>query len=74
MTSPPSPDRPLVRVVSGNPDPAELAALIAVVAARAQEDASVSPEAESVWSAKSRQVRPSLRPGPNAWRTSTWPR
>ncbi len=74
MTSGPDSDRPLVRVVSGNPDPAELAALIAVVTARAADNKPVAPKTQSAWSAKSRQVRPSLRPGPNAWRTSTWPR
>jgi hypothetical protein len=63
----------VLRVVKGSPSPAELAALVAVVRA------AVAPVAGtrrplSVWAARSRLVRPPLRPGPGAWRASAWPR
>lgn len=64
---------PTLQVVTGDPEPAELAALIAVVAAhRAHTDP--DPVARSLWAAKSRLVRPPLRPGPGAWRASALPR
>lgn len=68
-------DRPeaLLRVVRGDPDAAELAAVVAVVSTRSER----APEPRrplSVWAARSRMVRPQLRPAPGAWRASSWPR
>jgi hypothetical protein len=64
--------RPLLRVVRGNPSPEELAALIAVVAARAVGGEPEPMPVRSLW------ARPSLRSplshGPGAWRASTLPR
>jgi hypothetical protein len=64
--------QPLLRIVHGNPTPDEVAVIVAVVASRAR------PVEEqphfSLWSRKSRQVRPNLRPGFGAWRASTMPR
>ena len=74
MTADPRNDQPpLLRIVRGTPDAAELAAVVAVVAGRA---AVVEPTERplSVWAARSRMVRPPLRPAPGAWRASTWPR
>jgi hypothetical protein len=64
---------PRLRVVRGGGDDHELAALVTVLATRATPPL---PPARplSVWSARSRLVRPPLRPGPGAWRASAWPR
>ena len=63
---------PMLRVVSGSPTPDELAVVVAVLASRA---ATITEQPVwSLWSRKSRMVRPSLRPGYGAWRASTMPR
>ncbi|KQT94916.1 hypothetical protein ASG49_04695 [Marmoricola sp. Leaf446] len=59
-----------MRVVSGNPSPEELAALVAVVAAAGSGGASDSPAPRSEWSARHRLVRGPHRHGPGAWRAS----
>ncbi len=66
-------DQPLVRVERGNPTPEELAALVAVVAARRAasggEDAQ-APTKANRWAAYWRtQDRAAQRPGPGAWRS-----
>ncbi len=67
-----APQQPLLRIVSGNPTPDEVAIVVAVLATRAH---SVEEATQfSLWARKSRQVRPSLRPGFGAWRASTMPR
>jgi len=67
--------RPALRVVKGEPSAAELAALVAVVSATAASGAGdAAPRPLSVWSARSRLVRPPLRPALGAWRASAWPR
>ena len=69
--------RPLLRVVSGSPDDAELVALTAVVAglarAAAQPGAPARP-ARSAWAERTRLVRAPLSHGPGAWRASGMPR
>lgn len=72
MTSQPS-SRPLLRVVAGSPSAEELATVIAVVTARRVAAAEAMPS-WSLWARKSRQVRPSQRPGYGAWRASMMPR
>ena len=67
-------ERPLLRVVKGEPTPEELAALVAVVAARAS--ASLVPPAgqrQTPWAAPERRLRRSLAPASGAWRASAWP-
>jgi hypothetical protein len=64
---------PLLRVVKGDPTPEELAALIAVVAARSGGDAEAAPEPTSAWRDRTRYVRRPMTPGPNAWRASALP-
>jgi hypothetical protein len=63
-------DRPLLRVVRGNPDDTELAVLTAVVSAIAsapvRSDEPTPPP--SRWGAP--QLRRPLRPGPGAWQHS----
>jgi hypothetical protein len=64
-------EQPLLRIVRGEPAAEELAALMAVVAARA-----VGPRPESTpgsaWTDRARLVRRTPAPGPGAWRASGW--
>ena len=64
--------RPVLRVVRGTPDPAELAALVAVVAALSGRGSGVAPRPRSAWSDPARLVRGSLPSG--GWRSSAAPR
>lgn len=68
--------RPLLRVVRGNPDDAELAALTAVVAglASSAQPEPPAPPAPSRWADRAALVRAPLHPGPGAWRASALPR
>jgi hypothetical protein len=62
-------ERPLLRVVRGNPDDTELAVRTAVVSAiAAAPTRSDEPAAPSRWGAP--QLREPLRPGPGAWQFS----
>ncbi len=67
---------PLLRVVKGDPTAEELAALIAVVAARnaaaAAAAATATPKPRSQWGHPARQHRPPHRSGPGQWRASSW--
>ena len=63
---------PYLRVVSGAPNEEELAIVVAVLSTRGGQ-AEPAPQF-SLWSRKSRQVRPTLRPGFGAWRASMMPR
>ena len=73
---------PFLSVVRGNPTDAELAAVVAVLAARAGAAAAATAAYEptparalrSRWSDKSRLMRTSISPGPDAWRRSALPR
>jgi len=60
--------------IQGNPTPEQAAAIVAVVTSLS---ASVAPTPErtlDLWAAKGRMTRPSVRPGPGAWRASFMPR
>ena len=63
--------QPLLRVVSGSPSAEELAALIAVVAARASA-AEPAPPVRPLWGRP--VLRRALTPGPGAWHASGLPR
>lgn len=63
---------PMLRVVAGSPTPEELAVVVTVLSARPQ--AVVEQPQFSLWARKSRQTRPSVRPGFGAWRASMMPR
>src|SRR5262245_60768911 len=68
--------RPVLRVLHGDPTPAELAALVAVLAAGAAAPSRHGVGSESVrsaWQGRARYLRTTLRPGPGAWRASAWP-
>jgi Acyl-CoA carboxylase epsilon subunit len=71
-------ERPVLRVISGDATPEEIAAVVAAVAA-AVPDAEAAPRSRttSVWAARgyaARDVRATFAPSPNGWRTSFWPR
>jgi hypothetical protein len=70
--------RALFRVVRGEPDDAELAALTAVLAAAASPPADAENSADagrgrSFWVDRRAALRRPLHPGPGAWRASTLP-
>ncbi|WP_037575638.1 acyl-CoA carboxylase subunit epsilon [Phaeacidiphilus oryzae] len=66
-----------IKVLHGRPTPEEIAAVIAVVSARANAAASTPSDesgAASVWSDHARALarRAMPQPGRAAWRTSAW--
>jgi Acyl-CoA carboxylase epsilon subunit len=73
-----APRRPALRVVSGDATPEEVAAILAVVAARA--GGTPAPDDDGTartWSAHGyahRNVRGSFSSGRHGWKTSYWPR
>jgi hypothetical protein len=71
-----APARPFLRVVRGEPDAAELAALTAVLAAAAggAEDDAPDPAPPSSWVCRADLVRGPVHPGPGGWRASARPR
>jgi hypothetical protein len=64
---------PFLRVVRGEPTAEELAALVAVLAARAAAGAGGRPRPRSAWADPATRLRMPLRPGPAAWRRSALP-
>ncbi len=67
-------DAPVFRVDKGAPTAEELAVLVAVLTTRNSPDGHQHPApAPSAWSAPSGQMRPTLRPGRDAWRRSGLP-
>ncbi len=67
------PQKPLLRIVKGDPTPEEVAALVSVVSAMAAAAAAASanqkrPRPE--WSAPHRRLRGTHRHGAGAWRAS----
>ena len=71
--TPEAPAGPLLTVVRGEPTPEQLAALIAVVAARGGGEEEPAPP-RSLWGAPAAAHRRPLTPGPGAWRASALPR
>jgi len=67
---------PVLRVVHGSPSPEELAALVAVLAARAPAQGAASGRGilRNGWSERSRLLRAPLLRGPGGWRASGLPR
>ena len=64
-------ERPLLRVVRGEPDDVELAALTAVVTALASQRApEPAPRPRSLWADRASLLRRPHHPGPGAWRAS----
>ncbi|OLT39763.1 acetyl-CoA carboxylase biotin carboxyl carrier protein subunit [Saccharomonospora sp. CUA-673] len=70
-----TPQPPLLRVVRGEPDDVELAALTAVVAGLAAGDSGEEPAPRrSRWADRAALVRRPLTPGPGAWRAQAFRR
>jgi hypothetical protein len=65
-------DQPLLRVVRGDATEEEIAALVAVLTARAGGAVDVPPPPPSLWSQP--VLRSTPHPGPGAWRASSLPR
>ena len=69
---------PVLRVVSGDATPEEIAAVVAAVAVSAGAPAAPAPpETTSIWSAHGyahRHIRATFAPSRDGWRTSFWPR
>jgi hypothetical protein len=68
--------RALFRIVRGEPDDAELAALTVVLAAAASGGPAGADHTRrtSFWADRQAALRQPLHPGPGAWRASTLPR
>lgn len=67
-------EKPLLRVVKGDPDDHQLAALTAVIAGLASAaPAEDKPAQRSEWANPARRVRRPLQHGPGAWRASGLP-
>jgi hypothetical protein len=58
----------MLRVISGDPTPEELAIILAVVSARGGAVKPREPKTLSLWASKGRQTRPSLGAGFGSWR------
>ena len=68
-------DRPVLRVVRGEPTPEELAALVAVLAARGSGSGQEpSGPVRGGWGDHGRSMRTSLPHGPGRWRAAALPR
>jgi hypothetical protein len=62
-------DRPTLRVVRGDPDPVELAAVVVALATiRAADD--LSTTRRSAWTDRAAHLRAALPAGPGAWRAA----
>jgi hypothetical protein len=68
--------RPTLRVIRGDATDEEIAALLAVVAARAGASLAVDEEKRPVaaWADREALMRRAPAPGPGAWRASAWQR
>jgi hypothetical protein len=67
----------VIKVERGNPTPEELAAVVALVQARATASSTVAGDPRSLdeWADPARTVpQPMLRPSPGSWRATYWPR
>ena len=62
-------ERPLLRVVRGEPTPDELAALVAVVTMRRQKQ-DATDEPMSLWCDRTPLLRRPIHAGPDAWRAA----
>ncbi|HEY0359110.1 MAG TPA: acyl-CoA carboxylase subunit epsilon [Mycobacteriales bacterium] len=71
---PDSEPRPLLRVVRGTPDDAELAALTAVVLTLTAGGTDTPPPTRSLWRDRGALVHARLVAGRGAWRASGLPR
>jgi hypothetical protein len=75
--TPPAPERPVLRLVRGSADGSdvavELAALVAVLAARSGADDAPVPK-PSQWANPRNRLRQPISPSPDGWRVAGLPR
>ncbi|QFG70129.1 acyl-CoA carboxylase subunit epsilon [Ornithinimicrobium pratense] len=64
---------PVIRVVRGNPTPAQLAAITVALLA-AGEAPEPAPPRRTLWTNRARYARPRPAVGPGGWRASALPR
>ena len=67
-------ETPLLRVITPDTTPEEVAALVAVLSALGSGEAAPPPRRTPEWSAHHRKVRRTLPHGPGGWRSSGLPR
>ena len=67
-------DAPFLRVVRGEPDDAELAALLTVLAASVAATETPATPAASPWRDRARSLHAPVLHGPGAWRAASLPR
>ena len=68
-------NRPTLRVIRGDATAEEIAALLAVVAARSGGDGErPARRPVSTWTDRTALTRRPVHPGPGAWSASAWPR
>lgn len=65
-------DQPTLRVISGNPSPEELAAILAIVARAGSVKEVPEPTKLTTWGDPRQHMRGYLPVGTNAWRQSAW--
>lgn len=73
MTEPNAPTAPVLRIVTPNATPEEVAAIVAVFSAIGGAEAPAQKPAPA-WSANHRRLRPQHPHGPGGWRASGLPR
>jgi Acyl-CoA carboxylase epsilon subunit len=66
------PARPVLRIVRGDATPEEIAALLAIVAARGGGEATEQVAAASAWAAPAQQLRQPVPTSPGSWQRSGW--
>jgi hypothetical protein len=71
---PARPTPPLLRIVRGEPSAEELAALVAVLAARSSAAVGSATGSRTDWNRPSRLVRQPVHADPGGWRASALPR
>ena len=69
----PTPEAPLLRIVTPDTTPEEVAAIVAVLSAMSTGDAAPARR-RSEWNSPYRQVRPFYSHGPGGWRSSGLPK
>lgn len=69
-----TPEQPLLRIVTPDTTPEEVAAIVAVLAAVGGSDEAPAPRRTPEWNRPARLTRETHRHGPGAWRASSLPR
>ncbi|GAA1478544.1 hypothetical protein GCM10009623_29900 [Nocardioides aestuarii] len=69
-----TPEQPLLRIVTPDTTPEEVAAIVAVLAAVASSGEAPAPRRTPEWNRPARLTRETHRHGPGAWRSSGLPR